>query len=122
MIAHDLDRIRAALPDDFVFHDHRRTGGGRIDGADDYVAWLAALFEQSSDAIIESMYEVATAEHGVLTIGHTIGTLAEGGAFESVFVHLARFQGDRIVGAELFDIQDLDATRARLEEPGRSDR
>src|SRR5436190_557075 len=73
VIEHDLGRIRSALPDDFVFHDHRRTGGGRIEGGDDYVAWMAALFEQSPDAIIESMYEVATAEHGVLAIGHTIG-------------------------------------------------
>ncbi|MGH7899797.1 MAG: hypothetical protein ACREQQ_17710, partial [Candidatus Binatia bacterium] len=34
VIDHDLDRVRAVLPDDFVFHDHRRTGPGRIEGAD----------------------------------------------------------------------------------------
>src|SRR5262249_47428668 len=45
VIAHDLQRLRAALPDDFVFHDHRRTGLGRIDTADEYVGWFAALFE-----------------------------------------------------------------------------
>ena len=31
-----LERVRAVLPpDDFVFHDHRRPGAGRLDGADD---------------------------------------------------------------------------------------
>ena len=30
--AHDLDRFRATLPDDFVFDDHRRTGLGRARG------------------------------------------------------------------------------------------
>jgi len=39
---HDLARVRAALPDDF-FHDHRRTGLGRVDGADAYLSSVAAL-------------------------------------------------------------------------------
>src|SRR4029077_6850225 len=56
ILDHDLDRVRAALPDAFVFHDPRRTGPGRLDGRDAYVAWLAALFEESSDAIIEPFY------------------------------------------------------------------
>jgi hypothetical protein len=116
LIDHDLDRVRAALPDDFVFHDHRRTGLGRIDGADDYIASLVALFEQSPDAIIEPMYEVATARHGALTISRRFGTLAEGGAFESVFVNLVLVDGDRFVGAELFELEDLDVARARFEE------
>jgi hypothetical protein len=46
---HDIGRLRAALPDDFVFRDHRRTGVGRIGNADDYVASMAAVFEQSRD-------------------------------------------------------------------------
>jgi ketosteroid isomerase-like protein len=116
LIAHDVDRIRAALPDDFVFHDHRRTGLGRIESADEYMASLVALFEQSPDAIIEPMYEVATAKHGALMIAHTLGTLAEGGAFESVFVNLALSHGDRLVAVELFELEDLDVARARFEE------
>src|SRR5262249_54172042 len=100
LITHDLARCRAALPDDFVLDDHRRTGAGRIEGADEYIKWIAALFELASDAIIESLYEVATAPHGVLAIGHMFGTLAEGGAFESVFVQLVHWRGNQVVGAE----------------------
>ncbi|MGH7896595.1 MAG: nuclear transport factor 2 family protein, partial [Candidatus Binatia bacterium] len=114
LIDHELDRIRAVLPDDFVFHDRRRTGLGRIDGADDYIASLVALFEQSPDAIVEAMYEVATAKHGALTVAHWFGALAEGGAFESVFVNLALFHGDRLVGVELFELGDLEVARARF--------
>ena len=113
---HDLGRLRASLPDDFSFHDHRRTGGGRIEGADAYVAWLGALFEQSPDAIIEPLYYVATEPHGFLAIAHTFGTNASGGEFESVYGQLALYEGDRIVSAELFEIDDLDVARARFEE------
>ena len=35
---HDLDRIRAVLPDDFIFHDPRHPGAGGLDGRDSYVA------------------------------------------------------------------------------------
>jgi len=115
IITHDLARCRALLPDDFMFHDHRRTGAGRLEGAHEYIKWMAALFEQSSDATIETLYEVSTAAHGVLAIGHTFGTLAEGGAFESVFVQLVHWRVDQVVGAELFEVDDLDAARARLE-------
>ena len=116
LAAHDLDRMRAVLPGDFFFHDHRRTGAGRIEGADQYVAWLGALFEQSPDAIIEPLYYVATEPHGFLAIGHTVGTNTAGGEFESVFVQLGLNRGDRPIGAELFEVEDLDLARARFEE------
>jgi len=62
------------------------------------------------------MYDLATTEHGALAVGHTFGTLPEGGAFEFFPVTLALFQGDRFVGGELFELEDLDAARARFEE------
>ena len=83
MSDHDLDRLRAALPDDFVLNDHRRTGLGQL-GKDDYVASLAALFEQAPDVIIEPLYTVAAEEHANLSAVRMFGTLADGGAFESV--------------------------------------
>jgi hypothetical protein len=112
----DLVLCRAALPDDFVFHDHRRTGIGRVERADDYVPWFATLFEQSSDALYETLYTVARASHGWLSVMRLFGTLAEGGPFESVYVNLVQFEGDRFVGTELFELEDLDVARARFEE------
>ncbi len=113
---HDLSRCRAAVPDDFVFDDHRRTGMGRLEGAETYLAALAALFAEAPDAIIEPLYWLAMEKHGFLAVGHTFGTLAEGGEFESVYVQLALFSADgRFAGAELFEVEDLDVARARFE-------
>jgi hypothetical protein len=112
---HDLARLRAALPDDFVFDDHRRTGLGRLESAEDYLAAAVALFEQSSDVIIEDLYFIARERHGSLGVAHRFGTLAEGGTFESVFVQLTVYRGSRFVGVELFEPEDLDLARARFE-------
>jgi hypothetical protein len=45
---HDLDRFRATLHNDFVFHDHRRTGVGTLARAD-YLASIPPLFEAAPD-------------------------------------------------------------------------
>ncbi len=113
---HDLARCRAALPDDFVFEDHRRTGLGRVEGAEAYVASLAAVFEQSPDAIIEGLCPVAAERHGAIAVAHWFGHLAGGGEFESVFVQLGRYEAGRLAGVEIFEIDDLDRARARFEE------
>ncbi|HYC23564.1 MAG TPA: nuclear transport factor 2 family protein, partial [Candidatus Bathyarchaeia archaeon] len=113
---HDLGRMRAALPDDFVFHDHRRTGVGRIGNADDYVASIAAMLQQSPDLATDVLYHVAAERHGSLSVGRMFGTLAGGGEFESVYVRLNLYEGNRCTGTELFEIEDLALARARFEE------
>ncbi len=114
LLAHDLASVRAALPADYVFHDRRRTGAGRLEGADTYVGWLAALYEQSPDAVIEPLYFAAVETHGTLAVGHTFGTLAAGGAFENVFVQLL-CSGENLI-VELFELDDLEPARARFAE------
>ena len=114
--AHDVARMRAALPDDYYFHDHRRTGVGHIGNADDYVASMVAVFEQSADMVTDTLYHVAVDRHGTLTVGRMFGTLADGGDFESVFVRLNLYRDGRIVGVELFEVEDLEVARARFEE------
>ncbi|HXJ34119.1 MAG TPA: nuclear transport factor 2 family protein [Candidatus Eisenbacteria bacterium] len=116
LIAGDLERIRAVLPDDFVYDDHRRSGAGRLETADAYLAWTRSLFEQCPDAISEPMYEVASGNHGILAVSHAFGTLAEGGSFESVFVNLIRLERGRPVAVEIFELEDLDVARARFAE------
>ena len=113
---HDLAGMRAALSSDFYFHDHRRTGVGRIGNADDYIASVAAVYEQSPDAGTETLYHVAVEQHGSLNVGRLYGTLIDGGEFESVFVRLGLYRGGQYVGTELFEIEDLDVARARFEQ------
>jgi class 3 adenylate cyclase/ketosteroid isomerase-like protein len=107
----DLPRIRSLLPADFVFHDQRRAGAGRLESPEDFVAWIAGLFQESPDAIIEPLYFLAIEPHATLSVSHTFGTNQSGGAFESVYVSLN--SPNRV---ETFDLEDLDRARARFEE------
>ena len=116
ILDHDLAGLRATLPEDYEFHDHRRTGPGLIAGAEGYVGWIASLFERSADAVIESLYYVASEPHGSLSVAHTFGTLADAGPFESSFVQLTRVRDGRMLGVELFELEDLDRARTRFEE------
>jgi hypothetical protein len=53
---------------------------------------------------LEPFWCVATG----VAVGHTFGTLAEGGAFEFVWAQVGLNQGGRPVAAELFELEDLD--------------
>jgi hypothetical protein len=109
--------LQAALPDDFYFHDHRRTGVGEIGNAGDYVASIRAVLELSPDMTQETLYHIAADERGSLSVGRMFGTLADGGgAFESVFLRLNVYHDRRSAGTELFELEDLDRARARFEE------
>ena len=77
---------------------------------------LAALFEQAPDVSVETLYIVAVEPHGVLMVARNFGTLREGGEFESPYVRIMLHQGDRLVGVEMFEPEDLDMARARFEE------
>jgi hypothetical protein len=113
--AHDVDRLRAVLPEDFVMDDHRRTGLGRLD-RETYLASVAALVEQAPDVTTELLYVVVVEEHGFFVLARNFGTLREGGAFESVYLRFAVYEGDRMGRVEMFEPEDLDVARARFEE------
>jgi hypothetical protein len=112
---HDLDRLRALLPE-FIY-DRRRTGVGRLD-ADTYIESLRAMFELSSDVRIEPIYEIRVARHALLSANHWYGTNAEGGDFEAVYAALIHVESERFVGLELFEIENLEAANARFESLG----
>jgi ketosteroid isomerase-like protein len=111
--AHDLERVGATLRDDFVMNDHRRAGLGRLEKAD-YLASLAALFEEAPDVSVETLYIVAVEPHGVLMVARNFGTLREGGEFESPYVRIMLHRDGRLAAVEMFELEDLDAARARF--------
>jgi hypothetical protein len=118
IVHHDLERLRAVLPERFVFHDHRRTGVGRLEGAAAFIGSLAALFEQSGDAVVEPLYTIAADERGFLEMAHVFGTLAaSGGPFEGVYVRLGTYRNDPSgMELELFEPDDVEHARARFAE------
>ncbi len=114
--AHDLARLRTLLPADFYLDDRRRTGVGRLDGIDAYLASLAAVWELSRDLRIETLYIIAVEPHGTLYVCRWFGANTEGGEFDAVYVCLALQRGDRPVGLEIFELDELDAAHARFAE------
>jgi ketosteroid isomerase-like protein len=113
---HDRAGLEALLPGDYLFHDHRRTGIGRIEGVQAYVESLAALWELSPDVRLEMLYEVARAPNAFLGVLRWSGTNAEAGEFEAVFIGVTGIQGERQVGTDLFEIDEMDAALARFDE------
>jgi ketosteroid isomerase-like protein len=114
--AHDLGRARAALHDDFVLDDHRLARLGRIEGADAYIAAMAAAYELSADLSIHPLYVAATAPHGRVMVMRAAGTNTEGGEFEILYAALIAHRGEKIAMIEFFEPEDLDAALARFEE------
>ena len=115
---HDVERLRTLLPADFYLDDRRRTGVGRLDGAAAYLGSLKALWDLSRDLRIEVLYYDRPAAHGRLYVARWSGTNAEGGDFDAVYVCLGLSRGDRPVGLEIFELDDLEAARARFAELG----
>jgi hypothetical protein len=76
---------------------------------------MAALFELSPDVTVgQPLHYLEVGPHGFLTVARTFGTLFQGGEFETVLIYLASDRGDRILGAEVFELEDVDAARARF--------
>ena len=53
------------------------------------------------------------------SVGRIFGTLRDGGELESIFVRLDRYEDGRNVGAELFELEDLERAKQRFAELGR---
>jgi len=115
--AHDRARCLAAIAADLVVDDHRRTGIGRIEGGDAYVESLAALWELAPNQRVESgLVWHASARRGGVTALRRIGTLPEGGEFESDYLMLFTTARGRVSRLEYFEPEAVDAALARFEE------
>jgi hypothetical protein len=123
LLAHDVAGMHASMPPDFHFTDHRRSGIGQSGTGANYAAWLAAAIEDSRDLAVEILWHVAIEDHGRLAVGRSFGTLRGGGPFESVILRLDSFDGDRWLGIEVFEPEDLERAKARFAElrAGRTD-
>jgi class 3 adenylate cyclase len=115
--AQDWGRFRACLSDDLVVDDHRRTGAGRIEGADAYTDSVQAYWDLAPNQQAEAgLAWHAYAPYGGVTVFRCWGTLAEGGAFESEYLGLFQGTGERITRLEYFETEALDAALARFAE------
>jgi ketosteroid isomerase-like protein len=114
--AHDGARLIARLGDDFVLEDHRLAGIGRIEGAAAYADANAVLWDLAPDQRVEfgSSFH-AYDRHGLVATMRRVGTLPDGGAFESDYVWLSLARDGRITHLEFFEVEQRDAALARFE-------
>ena len=100
---------------DLVVEDHRHAGLGRIEGRNAYHESNVVLWELAPDQRLEIGWSwPAVDRHGFVVTGRRVGTLANGGAFESEYVFLGIGSGGRITRFEFFEIDVLDAALARF--------
>lgn len=64
----------------------------------------------------QPLYSLADEPHGTLSIAYSFGTLADGGAFESVFVMIQAYGPHGMSGSELFELEHLEAAKTRFAE------
>jgi hypothetical protein len=112
----DRARMRAALADDLVVDDHRRTGLGRIDDVEVYLDSVLALWQLAPDSGIECWSWLALESHGTVFGTRRAGRLADGGTFESEYLVLAVPERGRIGRVEMFELDAVDAALARFAE------
>jgi ketosteroid isomerase-like protein len=117
--ARDRAAIRARFADDVVVVDRRHTGIGRIEGAAAYVDANAVLWDLAPDQRVEfDSSGLRFDRHALLVTLRRVGTLVDGGAFESAYVWVSLVIGGRITLLELFEIDAIDAALARFEALG----
>lgn len=114
----DLARLRSFYAKDFVVEDRRRTGFGRIEGADAYLESLGTLATLTRSMRIELGWHWAAIEPdgGIMSVRRT-GELVEGGGYETE--HWVVFCQDdtgltRRMGS--FELEHLDDARACFDE------
>ncbi len=97
-------------------NDRRRTGMGELEGADAYIASVVAMQELIPDARIDILYSPAVSANGRVNVARNSGRNREGGLVESFFVSLLLYGEEKIIRSEMFELEQLDAALARLEE------
>ena len=112
----DLARARAALPDDFFYHDHRRMGPAasrRPTATSPGSARCSSSHPTASSRTSATWPRRAGARSASAARSARSPTAAR---FESLFVRISLQRAGEFVGAELFELEDLERARARFEE------
>jgi class 3 adenylate cyclase/ketosteroid isomerase-like protein len=110
----DLVRLRAAITEDFVLHDHRPNGLGGIEGADAYVASVSALHDLAPHVAAETTALMVVDHHGRVGRTRMRGEDVGGGAFESEYYGTFLVRDGKVARYELFDTAS--AALARFDE------
>jgi hypothetical protein len=108
--------MNALMAAAFVYADHRMLGMGVL-ARDRYVDSLRELCALAIDVQGEELQTLAWNEHGCVVALRMCGTIPDGGGpFERLVVSLFRIDGEQLLRAEDFEIDDALRAVARFEE------
>jgi ketosteroid isomerase-like protein len=118
---HDWEAFRVCLAADAVVCDRRTPAVlGTID-RDQWVASLRALAELAPDVAGERIRIVTWNHRGCVDVFRQLGTMRDGGPFETVVARVFVTDGEHIQRYEMFDGGDTEAALARFAELCRGD-
>jgi hypothetical protein len=110
----DWEAVAAQYAEGVVVHDHRLLGWEPIHGTAAYVESLRTLVELAPDVRIQSDH-IALNERGLLWVARWAGT-REGGPFDSPWIVVSEHDASgRVLRFDTYDLDQLDAARARFE-------
>ncbi len=112
--AGDSTAARAVLADDFTSVDHRRLGLGTRN-ADEWLESVSAIYGFESATTTIAAQPIAWTD-GALLYRHTIDTGEDLGDVSWNVLSVVTTDGDRITNWDNFDLDQLDAARARFDE------
>src|SRR5438552_2735587 len=113
--ARDWEELASVFDPEVVLEDHRLIGWGTLHSRDDWLARIRALVDLAPDVTMRVDHVLALDDRGPLAIARWAGS-REGGPFEIPFVTVLVLGPDgRIQRAHAYDLEQLDAARARFE-------
>jgi len=111
----DLQGMRSRFHEDVVVEDHRRTGFGRLDGIEAYRDSLVVLSQLSPDARFETPTRPLEWDwYGAVIPLRMVGTLADGGAFESEYILVGITVAGLWARCETFEPEHVEEALARF--------
>jgi ketosteroid isomerase-like protein len=115
--ARDWDALRALYSPDLVVQDHRPLGWETLHGPEQYVKTLESLVELAPDVRLRQDH-TSVSDGAALFVNAWVGT-RDGGAFEAPRIVVWGFDaGGLMYSMDIYNVDQLDAARARFEELG----
>ena len=111
----DLEAFRSMLAEDCVLVDHRLLAAEPMD-RDAYVAYFAALLEETSDVSFERLELLAESHDRMVELDRFAGHTKDDVEFETLFLRVAILRDGLFVRMEIFPPEDREAALARFQE------
>jgi hypothetical protein len=116
LAARDWEQVACMIDPDIVMEDHRLLGSSTFGSRDELLTSLRMLVDLAPDVTERLDHVLALDDRRHLVVGRWVGS-REGGPFEIPFVGVIGLAPDgRVLRTYIYDLEQLDAARARFAE------